>query len=104
MDDLTDDQKLQIECGLATFEQVQKDMRGSVVGDKVNEVRLHRPTNAYDNSPSLLTEYDENDFIMEFEVPDENLDDVLNQIGDAIGDAIGGGMSKEELDILSMFK
>lgn len=82
MDDLSEDQKLQVMCGIVTLEQIQKEM-GNRGGDKVNEIRLTRPTNRFKHDtkeeavPNKLSIYTEDDFIIP-EVGTESKDALFN--------------------------
>jgi hypothetical protein len=78
MDDLSDDQKMQIELGIATFDEITKDMRGSKIGNRISEIRLIRPTNKYEGEMKVLTEYTEDDLFIT-ETKDESWDEVLNK-------------------------
>lgn len=68
LDDLSPNQKLLIQFGRVTLEQLAKEMRNRVVGDKINEIRLNRPTLKYiseeTEQPEVnkLTDYTDDDF------------------------------------------
>jgi hypothetical protein len=91
MDDLSDDQKLQIELGLATFEQIKKDMRGSAFGNRINQLWLVRPTNKFDNSVNQLTDYIEDDFFIINETIESKDDLFTDKVKEESIDALFGG-------------
>lgn len=64
IDDLSDDQRMQVELGLASFEQIKKDMRKGLIGPKISEVRIIRPTNKFDGAVNNLMELTEEDFVI----------------------------------------
>lgn len=81
MEDLSADQKMQIEVGLVTFEQVAKEMGARKAGDKINEIKLVRPTNKYEDDKGTpmvnkKTDLTEDDFIIK-EVQQENKGDLF---------------------------
>lgn len=86
MDDLTENQKVQIELGLATFEQIKKDMRNSMATTKINELWLIRPTNKYDGNVNELTTYTEDDFFVDD--VEESKDDLFGGSDDTVDESI----------------
>lgn len=65
--DLSAEQKMLIEMGIATFEQIKASMGGNRFGDKVDEKRLLMPTTRLETEDgvkvvNLLTPYVEEDF------------------------------------------
>ena len=90
-DDLSEDEKLQIQFGMATFEEIKKQ-RPKKYGDKVDEIKLLRPTNKFEDEdkkrrPNNDTDYTQDDFIIP-EVGTESKDAVFN----------GGGTSQPASD------
>jgi hypothetical protein len=87
MDDLSADQKMQIEVGLVTFEQVAKEMGARKAGDKINEIKLVRPTNKYEDEKGTpmvnkKTDLTEDDFIIK-EVQEESKGDLFKPQDDS---------------------
>ena len=68
MEMLNDDQRMQIELGFATLDQIKAQMRGRFGGEKINEIRLLLPTNKYVDEKTearlatILTDFVEEDF------------------------------------------
>lgn len=67
-EDFTEEQKMLIELGMLTKEQARKDLR-TRGGDRINEIRLIRPTNRLENDEgdkkiNLGTDYTEEDFFI----------------------------------------
>jgi hypothetical protein len=82
MADLSAEQKMQIEFGIVTFEQVAKEMSAKKAGNKVNEIRLVRPTNKYVDDKEVpqvnkMTKLTEDNFIIP-EVKVEDKGSVFN--------------------------
>jgi hypothetical protein len=87
MDDLSADQKMQIEVGLVTLEQVAKEMGARKAGDKINEIKLVRPTNKYEDEKGTpmvnkKTDLTEDDFIIK-EVQEESKGDLFKPQDDS---------------------
>lgn len=83
MDDLSPTQKIQIEIGMKTFEQTVKDMQNGVVKERINDVQLYSPTNAFgDGEVSELSQYIEDDFFIPEALPKEEKLDNIQQKDD----------------------
>jgi hypothetical protein len=83
MDDLSDEQKTQISLGIASFEQIKRDMQ--TFGDRLDEIRLIRPSNKFDGGVNGRTDYTIEDFF-EPEVDDTPISkDALFGGGDSTG-------------------
>lgn len=99
MDDLSADQKLQIQCGIVSFEQLQKEMGARKGGEKINEIKLVRPTSKYEDDKgipmvNLKTELTEEDFI----IPEVKIEDKKDALG---GTGTGEGQkAPSEQDLL----
>jgi hypothetical protein len=83
MDDLSKDQKLQIELGITTLEEIQQRARGGSFGNRISEIRLVKPTNKFEGNANNLTDYEEDDFLQPI-VEVETKEDLFNK--DKIGD------------------
>jgi hypothetical protein len=84
MDDLNEDQKIQIQIGLKTLDEIAKEMRNGTISEKIDEVQLYAPTNGMkDNTVSELTQYVEEDFFIPESAPkEEKLTDVQEKTED----------------------
>jgi hypothetical protein len=93
MEDLSEDQKLQIQFGVVTFEQVKKEMQSRKNGEKINEIKLIRPLFKFQDSKekpiaNVLTKYTEENFFIP-EVKTENKGQVFSGEGQAPQDLSG---------------
>jgi hypothetical protein len=73
---------MQIELGIVTFEQVSKEMSAKKGGERINEIKLVRPTNKYENDKGVpqvnkTTDLVEDDFIIK-EVQTEDKSKLFN--------------------------
>lgn len=84
-DMLTEDEKLDIDCGITTFEEIRKE-KGSVKGDRIKEFRFNRIATGY-NSGAKDTNYNDSVFndnnssdddITDINIDEFNMDDLLN--------------------------
>lgn len=77
LEDLDDDVRSDIECGLLTLEDVAKDLGGSVYGERVQEYRFLKPARGY-TTGSKESDYTVDDFEIKpivDEVDDDLFDD-----------------------------
>lgn len=95
-DDLNEDQLEQIKFGVATREEIIKDMRNGMIQDRVDEIRLIRPKNAFENKPTNVTGYIDNDFIIN-EHSEEKMSDVVGESNSS------SNPSPEEDAVLGLF-
>jgi hypothetical protein len=96
---------MQIECGLVTFEQVAKEMGAKKAGDKVNEIKLIRPTSKYEDDKGMpminkITELTDEDFIIP-EVKTESKEDLFKAQEQA--GANGQSQSEEQKLLQGLF-
>lgn len=84
MDDLSPDQKMQIELGIKTFEQTVKDMQNGIIKERINEVQLYAPTNSMgkNNEVNELSQYIEDDFFIPEALPKEEVLEGVQQKDD----------------------
>lgn len=61
-DDLTDEQKENIECGLTTFEAIKRDLGGTTFGDRICEIRVDSFAKGYTTGGAQDTVYIDEDF------------------------------------------
>lgn len=85
--ELSEEQKLQIEWGIVTEEQVRKEQSRGMVGDRITEIRLIRPTMRLKNDDGDLVVSKETDY-----TPDDLL---IPEIGIESKDAVFGGTKTE---------
>ena len=60
--DLTDEQKEDIECGLTTFEDIKRDLGGTTYGERVQEVRIESYARGFNQGGAQDTVYTDEDF------------------------------------------